>query len=109
MSARDPSPLTPNPSPRFEVVATCETPFGVARAGVLRTPHGEMDTPVFMPVGTQGSVKGLTQQMLETGLDARIILANTYHLFIRPGHALVAQMGGLHRFLGWPRAILSAR
>ena len=90
---------------RFEVVREC--PHTRARAGLLHTPHGTVQTPVFMPVGTQGSVKGLTQEMLERDLDARIILANTYHLLIRPGPELIAQLGGLHRFLSWPRAILT--
>lgn len=89
---------------RFESVYQC--PHTRARAGLLHTPRGIIETPVFMPVGTQGSVKGLTQEMLER-LDARIILANTYHLFIRPGHDLIARLGGLHQFLGWPRAILT--
>ena len=89
---------------RFEVVREC--PHTRARAGLLHTPHGVVETPVFMPVGTQGSVKGLTQEMIED-LGAGIILANTYHLFIRPGHELIAQMGGIHRFMGWPRALLT--
>lgn len=88
----------------FEVVGEC--PHTRARAGLLHTPHGVIETPFFMPVGTQGSVKGLTQEMLDA-LGARIILANTYHLFVRPGHERIARLGGLHRFLGWPRAILT--
>ena len=70
------------------------------------TAHGEIETPVFMPVGTQGTVKAITQEMLEA-LDARIILGNTYHLFLRPGHETIAAMGGLHRFISWPRAMLT--
>jgi len=89
---------------RFEVVREC--PHTRARAGLLHTPHGIVETPVFMPVGTLGAVKALTQDMLEE-LGARIILANTYHLLIRPGHELVAEMGGLHRFLSWPNAVLT--
>ena len=89
----------------FEVVKEC--PSTRARAGLLHTPHGVIETPVFMPVGTQGSVKGLTQQMLEKELGAQILLANTYHLFIRPGHELIGRLGGLHQFLGWPRALLT--
>lgn len=77
-----------------------------ARAGRIRTAHGEIETPVFMPVGTRGTVKALTQEMLEA-LDARIILGNTYHLFLRPGHELIQELGGLHRFISWPRAILT--
>jgi queuine tRNA-ribosyltransferase len=77
-----------------------------ARRGLLRTAHGEIETPVFMPVGTQGTVKALTQEMLES-LDARIILGNTYHLFLRPGTETILQLGGLHRFISWPRALLT--
>ena len=77
-----------------------------ARAGRIQTPHGEIETPVFMPVGTQGTVKALTQEMLES-LDARIILGNTYHLFLRPGHTTILQLGGLHKFISWDRAVLT--
>ena len=77
-----------------------------ARLGVVRTAHGEIETPVFMPVGTQGTVKALTQEMLEA-LDARIILGNTYHLFLRPGPETVLALGGLHRFISWERAMLT--
>ncbi|MDZ4694314.1 MAG: tRNA guanosine(34) transglycosylase Tgt [Deltaproteobacteria bacterium] len=79
---------------------------GNARAGVLRTAHGEVATPVFMPVGTQASVKSLTSEDLEA-LGAEIILGNTYHLALRPGSERVANRGGLHRFMSWPRAILT--
>lgn len=77
-----------------------------ARTGFLRLPHAEVETPVFMPVGTQGTVKAVTQEMLES-LDARIILGNTYHLFLRPGTETIRAMGGLHRFMAWDRAILT--
>jgi len=77
-----------------------------ARAGVLHTAHGPVETPVFMPVGTQATVKALTQEMLEE-LDARIVLANTYHLFLRPGEHVIRELGGLHRFMAWDRAILT--
>jgi queuine tRNA-ribosyltransferase len=77
-----------------------------ARTGVLRTAHGSIDTPVFMPVGTLGTVKSQTQEMLEQ-LDARIILGNAYHLYLRPGHALIRELGGLHRFISWDGAILT--
>ena len=77
-----------------------------ARAGELTTSHGTVQTPVFMPVGTQGTVKAMTPADL-MNLDARIILANTYHLMLRPGHQVVEEMGGLHRFTAWPRAILT--
>ncbi len=87
----------------FEVAKT--DPSG-ARRGRLSTPHGTVETPFFMPVGTQASVKALTQEALEE-LGAEIILANTYHLYLRPGHELVRKLGGLHRFMSWPRAILT--
>jgi len=77
-----------------------------ARRGRLTTPHGSVETPFFMPVGTQASVKALTQEALEE-LGAEIILANTYHLYLRPGHELVRKLGGLHQFMSWPRAILT--
>jgi queuine tRNA-ribosyltransferase len=95
----------PPPSVSFEVVAEC--PVTRARAGLLHTPHGVIETPVFMPVGTQGTVKGLTQRDLAEDLGVRILLANTYHLYLRPGHELIRQMGGLHRFMSWPYAILT--
>ena len=77
-----------------------------ARVGRMITDHSVIETPVFMPVGTRGTVKALTQEMLET-LDARIILGNTYHLFLRPGHELIAELGGLHKFMAWPRSLLT--
>jgi queuine tRNA-ribosyltransferase len=90
---------------RFEILATC--PQTGARAGLLHTAHGVVETPVFMPVGTQATVKGVPQRMLIEDLDARIILGNTYHLFLRPGHELIEKFGGLHGFMQWPRAILT--
>ena len=83
-----------------------EATRGSARAGKLITPHGEVETPVFMPVGTLASVKGASQDVLEE-LGVEILLANTYHLFLRPGVETVRQMGGLHRFMSWNRAILT--
>ena len=77
-----------------------------ARRGRLTTPHGLVQTPFFLPVGTQASVKALTQEALEE-LGAEIILANTYHLYLRPGHELIRRLGGLHQFMSWPRAILT--
>ena len=77
-----------------------------ARAGTLQTPHGEIPTPVFMPVGTQATVKTVSRDEL-LQLDAKIILSNTYHLYLRPGPELVAEMGGLHSFMNWPRPILT--
>ena len=87
----------------FEVTKT--DPTG-ARRGVLNTPHGAVQTPFFMPVGTQASVKGLRNEALEE-LGAEIILANTYHLYLRPGHEAVRRLGGLHQFMSWPHAILT--
>jgi queuine tRNA-ribosyltransferase len=89
----------------FELQAEC--PDTGARAGLLHTAHGVVETPVFMPVGTQATVKGVPQRDLERDLDAQIILANTYHLFLRPGHELIRKLGGLHKFMAWPRAILT--
>jgi queuine tRNA-ribosyltransferase len=93
-----------SPGCSFEVLARDRTT--AARAGVLHTPHGDVETPIFMPVGTAGTVKGMTQEMLEQ-IGAQIILANTYHLFLRPGHELIRDLGGLHRFMNWPRPILT--
>src|ERR1700758_3886353 len=79
---------------------------GKGRRGRIVTPHAEIETPVFMPVGTVASVKGVPQDTLEE-LGAQIILGNTYHLYLRPGVETVRQMGGLHKFMSWPRAILT--
>jgi queuine tRNA-ribosyltransferase len=79
---------------------------GRARRGVLHTPHGLVQTPVFMPVGTQGAVKALTHAQLEDA-GAEILLGNTYHLHLRPGDAVIARRGGLHRFIGWTHPILT--
>lgn len=87
----------------FEVLKT--DPTG-ARRGVLTTPHGTVQTPFFMPVGTQASVKALRNEALEE-IGAEILLANTYHLYLRPGHEMVRKLGGLHKFMAWPRAILT--
>src|SRR6188474_458810 len=72
----------------------------------MRTAHGDVETPAFMPVGTQGAVKGVTHRDLES-LGAEILLSNTYHLYLRPGDDLIARRGGLHRFIGWSRPILT--
>jgi queuine tRNA-ribosyltransferase len=77
-----------------------------ARRGVLHTPHGDVPTPVFMPVGTAGAVKAISNETLEA-LDARIILGNTYHLYLRPGHERIERLGGLHDFISWHGAILT--
>ncbi len=78
-----------------------------ARAGVLHTDHGEIKTPIFMPVGTVGSVKAVHQHELRSDIDASIILGNTYHLYLRPGMDVLRAAGGLHRFMGWERPILT--
>jgi queuine tRNA-ribosyltransferase len=83
-----------------------EAQSGAARTGRLITPHGEVETPVFMPVGTLASVKGVPQDILEE-LGVQILLGNTYHLYLRPGVEQVRKLGGLHRFMAWPRAILT--
>jgi len=87
----------------FEVLKT--DPTG-ARLGRLTTPHGVIDTPAFMPIGTAGTVKALTQQALRE-LGVQILLGNTYHLYLRPGHERIRRLGGLHRFMSWPGAILT--
>lgn len=78
-----------------------------ARTGVLKTDHGDIPTPIFMPVGTGGTVKGILQRDLEEDIDARIILGNTYHLYLRPGTEILKEAGGLHRFMSWERPILT--
>lgn len=88
----------------FELLAT--DPSG-ARRGRLTLPHGEVETPVFMPVGTAGSVKGLDREDLLEVLDVRILLGNTYHLYLRPGHRLIEAQGGLHAFMSWPKNVLT--
>lgn len=92
------------PERRFAVTASA--PDGGARCGLLRTAHGVINTPAFMPVATQGTVKGLTPAQLRE-LGAEILLSNTYHLSLRPGTALIRELGGLHRFMGWDGPILT--
>ena len=87
---------------QYQIEATA----GRARRGKLLTPHGVVETPVFMPVGTLASVKGVSQDVLEE-LGVEILLGNTYHLYLRPGVEQVRRLGGLHRFMAWPRAILT--
>jgi queuine tRNA-ribosyltransferase len=89
---------------RYELIKTCKQTG--ARLGKLHTPHGTIDTPIFMPVGTLATVKTMTPEDLKE-MNAQIILSNTYHLFLRPGHELVAEAGGLHSFMNWDRAILT--
>ena len=90
----------------FEFQILAKDPRSKARRGLFSTPHGQIETPIFMPVGTLGSVKGLAPEELEKA-HAQIILANTYHLYLRPGHELIARMGGLHRWINWPYPILT--
>jgi queuine tRNA-ribosyltransferase len=89
---------------KFTIVAKDEGTR--ARVGILHTPHGDVETPIFMPVGTAGAVKAMTQTQLEE-VGAQIILGNTYHLCMRPGHERVREFGGLHRFMSWPHPILT--
>ncbi|HUS09366.1 MAG TPA: tRNA guanosine(34) transglycosylase Tgt [Pyrinomonadaceae bacterium] len=95
--------MSNKPAIKFEVAAR----DGEARVGLLTTRRGLIETPVFMPVGTGGTVKGMRFEPLESELDARIILGNTYHLWLRPGVEVIRNCGGLHRFTGWKRALLT--
>lgn len=90
---------------KFELIA--KDPRSSARAGVLSTAHGDIETPIFMPVGTAGSVKAVHQRELESDIKAQIILGNTYHLYLRPGVGLLEKAGGLHKFNGWEKPILT--
>ncbi len=90
---------------RFEIKKV--DPRTNARLGVLHLPHGDIETPVFMPVGTQATVKAMTPDELKNEVKAKIILGNTYHLFLRPGHELVKEAGGLHQFMNWDGNILT--
>src|SRR5215469_3416475 len=87
---------------RFEITATNNR----SRRGRLLMPHGPVETPVFMPVGTQATVKAVSQDMLQE-LGVEILLGNTYHLYLRPGVAQIRKLGGVHRFMSWPSAILT--
>jgi len=89
---------------KYELIKTCKQ--SGARLGRLHTPHGIIDTPVFMPVGTQATVKTMSPEELKQ-MDAQIILSNTYHLYLRPGHEIIRSAGGLHRFMNWDRPILT--
>jgi queuine tRNA-ribosyltransferase len=77
-----------------------------ARAGIIHTPHGDIETPVFMPVGTRATVKAMTPDELKQ-IGAKIILSNTYHLYLRPGHDLIKAAGGIHSFMNWDRPVLT--
>ncbi|MBN4063087.1 tRNA guanosine(34) transglycosylase Tgt, partial [Alkaliphilus sp. AH-315-G20] len=89
---------------RYELIKECKQ--SGARLGRLHTPHGVIETPIFMPVGTQATVKAMTPEELKD-IKAQIILSNTYHLYLRPGHKLIEKAGGLHKFMGWDRPILT--
>ncbi len=89
----------------FEILASDEN--SKARAGIIKTSRGEITTPIFMPVGTLGTVKGVHQKELEQDINAPIILGNSYHLYLRPGTALLEEFGGLHKFIGWDRFMLT--
>lgn len=89
---------------RYELIKECKQTG--ARLGRLHTPHGVIETPIFMPVGTQATVKAMTPEELKD-MEAQIILSNTYHLYLRPGHELVKEAGGLHKFMNWDRPILT--
>ncbi|MDA8140818.1 MAG: tRNA guanosine(34) transglycosylase Tgt [Desulfobacteraceae bacterium] len=91
-------------APFFQLLKTC--PNTSARAGRIRTPHGEIQTPIFMPVGTQATVKALSPEELEA-VGAQIILGNTYHLYLRPGTEVIGRFNGLHGFMNWPKPILT--
>ena len=84
-----------------------QSKVGASRAGTITTDHGVIETPIFMPVGTIGSVKAVTQQQLKADIHAQIILGNTYHLYLRPGTEILEAAGGLHKFMGWDRPILT--
>ena len=90
---------------QFELAA--ESQHGTSRAGTITTDHGVIQTPIFMPVGTIGTVKAVTQQQLKQDINAKIILGNTYHLYLRPGTEVLEAAGGLHKFMGWNRPILT--
>ncbi|HEX2859049.1 MAG TPA: tRNA guanosine(34) transglycosylase Tgt [Alphaproteobacteria bacterium] len=88
---------------KFDLLKT----HGKARRGRLHTAHGVIETPIFMPVGTVGSVKAIRPDLLKSELNAQIILGNTFHLYLRPGHKQIEQLGGLHKFMNWPGPILT--
>ncbi|MCK4847340.1 MAG: tRNA guanosine(34) transglycosylase Tgt, partial [Deltaproteobacteria bacterium] len=96
--------MTINKENIFELISTDATTQ--ARRGRITTPHGTIETPAFMPVGTKATVKAMTPEEL-VAVGAEIILGNTYHLFLRPGHELIAELGGLHKFMNWKRPILT--
>ncbi len=90
---------------KFEI--TSKDKLGNARAGKITTGHGVIETPIFMPVGTAGTVKGIHQRELKNDINAQIILGNTYHLYLRPGQEVIKKAGGLHKFMNWESPILT--
>src|SRR5215203_139923 len=93
------------PSLAFEFLKTDQQ--SAARSGKITTDHGSIETPIFMPVGTAGAVKAVSQKQLVQDVDARIILGNTYHLYLRPGTEIIEAAGGLHQFMNWEKPILT--
>ena len=93
------------PAVKYELIHECKQTG--ARRGIIHTPHGDIQTPVFMPVGTQATVKSMTPEELKDEVGAQIILSNTYHLYLRPGQDIVKEAGGLHKFMNWDRPILT--
>ena len=93
------------PAVTYELLHECKQTG--ARRGIVHTPHGDIQTPIFMPVGTLGTVKSITPEELKKDVEAQIILSNTYHLYLRPGNKLVKEAGGLHKFMNWDRPILT--
>lgn len=93
------------PAVTYELLHECKQTG--ARRGVIHTPHGDIQTPIFMPVGTQATVKSMTPEELKEEVEAQIILSNTYHLYLRPGQDIVKEAGGLHNFMNWDRPILT--
>ncbi|MBE5770293.1 MAG: tRNA-guanine transglycosylase, partial [Clostridiales bacterium] len=89
---------------QFELIKTCKQ--SGARLGILHTPHGDIPTPIYMPVGTQATVKAMTPHEMES-LGTKIMLSNTYHLHLRPGEDIVQEAGGLHKFMSWDHPILT--
>jgi len=89
----------------YELMHVCKE--SGARRGIIHTPHGDIQTPIFMPVGTQATVKSMTPEELKEEVKAQIILSNTYHLYLRPGNKLIKEAGGLHKFMNWDRPILT--
>ena len=111
----DELPLVSKYSDKIQMLKTGHNMFKIesrdkesmARTGILKTAHGDIPTPIFMPVGTAGTVKGILQRDLTDDIDAKIILGNTYHLYLRPGTEILKAAGGLHNFMSWERPLLT--